>query len=67
MRGRESGNITQSIGVNSFVKPLKNVLYELNIAQGCKKIMLKSNRDPTQRYKVIIEKHTYECDEMHSR
>ena len=30
MRGRESGNITKSIGVNSFVKSLKNV-YELNI------------------------------------
>ena len=28
--------------------------------------MLKSNRDPTQRYKVIIEKPTYACDEMHS-
>ena len=29
--------------------------------------MLKSNRDPTQRYKVIIEKPTYAGDEMHSR
>ena len=28
--------------------------------------MLKSNRDPTQRYKVIIEKPTYAGDEMHS-
>ena len=31
MRGRESGNIIKSIGVNSLVKSLKNVLYELNI------------------------------------
>ena len=31
MRGRESGNITKSISVNSFVKSLKNVVYELNI------------------------------------
>ena len=31
MRGRESGNITKSIGVNSFVKSLENVVYELNI------------------------------------
>ena len=36
MRERESGNITKSIEVNSFVNSLKNVLYELNIAQGCK-------------------------------
>ena len=28
--------------------------------------MLKSNRDPTQRYKVIIEKPTYAGDEIHS-
>ena len=28
--------------------------------------MLKSNRDPTQRYKVIIVKPTYAGDEMHS-
>ena len=28
--------------------------------------MLKYNRDPTQRYKVIIEKPTYAGDEMHS-
>ena len=33
---------------------------------GVKKIMLKSNRDSTQRYKVIIEKPTYAGDEMHS-
>ena len=31
MRGRESGNITKFIGVNSFVKSLKDVVYELNI------------------------------------
>ena len=30
-RGRESGNITKSMGVNSVVKSLKNVAYELNI------------------------------------
>ena len=29
--------------------------------------MLKSNRDPTKRYKVINEKPTYAGDEMHSR
>ena len=29
--------------------------------------MLKSNRDPTQRYKVIIENPTYAGDEMHSK
>ena len=29
MRGRESRNITKSIGVNSFVKSLKNVVYKL--------------------------------------
>ena len=28
--------------------------------------MLKSDRDPTQRYKVIIEKRTYAGDEIHS-
>ena len=66
MRGCELGNITNFIGVNSFVKSLKNGIYELNIRQGCKKIMLKSNRDKTQRYKVIIEKPTYAGDEMHS-
>ena len=37
MRGLESGNIFKSIGVNSFVKSFKNVVYELNITQGCKK------------------------------
>ena len=37
MRGRKSGNITKSIGVSSFVKSLKIVVYELNITQGCKK------------------------------
>ena len=42
------------------------MVYELNIMLGCKKIMLKSNRDPTYRYKVIIEKPTYAGDEMHS-
>ena len=31
MRRRKSGNITKSIGVNSFAKLLKNVVYELNI------------------------------------
>ena len=67
MRGRESGYITNSIGVNSFVKSLKNVVYELNITQGCKEIMLKSNRDQTQRYKVTIEKPTYEGDKMLSK
>ena len=66
MGGRESGNVTKSIGVNSFVKSLKNVVYELNITQGCKKNMLKSNGGPTQRYKVIIKKPTYAGDEMHS-
>ena len=30
-------------------------------------MMLKSNRDTTQRYKVIIEKPTYAGDEMHSK
>ena len=45
----------------------KNVVYELNITQGCKKIMLKSNCDLTQLYKVIIEKPTYAGDEMHSK
>ena len=29
--------------------------------------MLKSNRDPTWRYKDIIEKITYAGDEMHSK
>ena len=29
--------------------------------------MLKSNNDPTYRYKVIIEKPTYAGDEMHSK
>ena len=29
--------------------------------------MLKSNREPTQRYKVIIEKPTYAGNEMHSK
>ena len=36
------------------------------LRRDVKKIMLKSNRDPTQRYKVIIEKPTYAGDEMHS-
>ena len=31
LRGRESGNITKSTGVNSFVKSLKNVVCELKI------------------------------------
>ena len=31
MRGSELENITKSIGVDSFVKSLKNVVYELNI------------------------------------
>ena len=31
MRGRESGNITKSIVVNSFVKSLKNIEFEQNI------------------------------------
>ena len=45
MRGRESGNITKSIEVICNV--IQIVVFELHITLGCKKIMLKSNRDPT--------------------
>ena len=36
MRGRDSVKATKSIGVDSFVESLKNVVWELKLSYGCK-------------------------------
>ena len=49
MRERKILQVTKCIRVNFFVEALINMVYELKITSGCKKIVSKFHGDPTFR------------------
>ena len=59
MRESEMLKVTKCVRVNSFVGALINMVCELKITSGSKKIVQKFHGDPTLRQKVISEKQCY--------
>ena len=59
MREREMLKVTKCVGVNSFVWALINMVCELKITSGSKKIVYKFHGDLTLCSKVISEKQCY--------
>ena len=49
MREREMQEVTKCVGINSFVGALMNMVCELKITSGSKKIVKKFHGDPTLR------------------